>query len=290
MNLITYIQNDLQYRIKAGKELSEDISLMSISKYYNVSLTPVRKAIANLIEEGFLIKKSNGRLLINPQKIGTDLSSKTIKSPRTPEDWDRILIKEVMLVSLKEEAVYLREVKLVQKFQIGRSIIRQTFNRFAGSGLIDHVPRCGWLVHPFREKDMEEFLEIREILELKALDLSKSNLQHRDLERMIEANPLLEKVDKPRFNNELHQYLVDKSGNRYIQTFFRMYVAKYYGTLFDYATPETSVVGEMAKQHRLILEALMSRSWVRARTLLSRHIRAQGSVLKKLMARINVKH
>ncbi len=289
MNLITYIQDDLQHRIQAGKELSEYISLMSLSKYYNVSLTPVRKAIANLIEEGFLIKKSNGRLLINPDKVGTDLSPKTIKSPQTPEDWDRILIKEVMLVSLREEAVYLREVTLSQKLQIGRSIIRQAFNRFAGSGLIDHVPRCGWLVHPFREEDMKVFLEIREILELKALALSKTDLQRSDLERMIAANPPPEKVDQPRFSNDLHQYLIDKSGNRYIQTFFRMYVAKYYETLFFYATPETAVVGEMAKQHRLILEALISRSWARAHTLLSKHIQAQGLVLKKLMIRINVK-
>lgn len=287
MNLITYIKKDLQHKIQSGKELPRNISLMNISEYYDVSLTPVRKAISKLIEEGFVLKKPNGRLLINQEKVGTDLSSETLKSPNTPNDWDRILIKEVMLKSLKRETIYLRETILVQKYQVGRSIIRQTFHRFTGSGLIDHVPRRGWLVHPFREEDMWVFLEVRELLELKALELSKPNLRRIDLERMIEDNPLPKKGEFPRFSNLLHQYLIDKSGNRYIQAFFRTYAAKYYTTLFNYATPETSVVGEMAIQHRHILEALISHSWTRTRTLLSEHIKAQGKVLKKLLISID---
>jgi len=142
----------------------------------------------------------------------------------------------------------------------------------------------GWLVHPLREKDVRAYLEVREILELKALGLARPRLVRSDLETMLEGNPLPKAGQPARLDNHVHQYLVDKSQNRYLRDFFRQYIARYYTMLFDYAAPEASVVAEMARQHRQILRALIRRDWPRARKSLSDHIRSQGAVLTRLLS------
>lgn len=283
VKLATYIKQDLQGRIRSGHCSDGKLTLSGLSKQYGVSLTPVRTAIGVLIEEGYVRKLPNGRLAVNAERVGTGEPGEAVPTPPTPEDWDRILIREVALASLGRRAVYLREEALARKHDVGRSVIRQTFSRFAGAGLIEHVPRCGWLVHPLRAENVRAYLEVREVMELKALDLSRPHLVPDDLERMLEGNLSFEEGAPPRLDNRLHQYLIDKSSNRYIRDFFRQHAARYYATLFDHAAPETSVVAEMAAQHRQILQALIQRDWPASRRAISDHIRSQGLVLHMLL-------
>jgi DNA-binding GntR family transcriptional regulator len=200
-----------------------------------------------------------------------------VVQPPTPPDWGEILLDEVMLASLSRQAVYLRESSLADKYRVGRSIIRQTFSRFAGAGLLEHIPRTGWLVHPFSEPDMEAYLEVRETLELKALDLATVNMNDSDLKyiRRWQCHAL---------DNSIHRYLIETAGNRYIRDFFNQYVARFYTKLFHYAAPETSVVEEMTSQHQEIVDRLRVHDWAAAKAILADHIREQRSVLKKLLA------
>jgi DNA-binding GntR family transcriptional regulator len=177
-----------------------------------------------------------------------------------------------------------REEATALRYGLGRTAIRQALARLAGRGLVVHVPRCGWRVRPFDLADLEEYLEVREVLELKALDLARPHLVTADLRRMLLGNaPRAGR--KARLDNNLHRYLVDKAGNAYISDFFNRHGA-YYTTIFDFAAPETRVVVEMARQHRSILRALIDRDWPRARQALSQHIRGQRPIVKELMLRL----
>jgi len=284
MRLAAYIQHDLRRRIRSGDSLPQKLTLPALARSYGVSPTPVRTAVRLLIHEGYVRKLGNRRLAINLERVGSGGPVDAIQTPLTPEDWDRILVREVMLASLGRDAVYLRENALAEKHGVGRSVIRHAFSRFAGAGLLEYIPRRGWLVPPLREKDVRAFLEVREILELKALDLARPRMVRSDLETMLEGNPLPKAGQPARLDNHVHQYLVDKSQNRYLRDFFRQYVARYYTMLFDYAAPEASVVAEMARHHRQILRALIRRDWPRARKALSDHIRSQGAVFTKLLS------
>jgi len=283
VKLTVYIKKDLQQRIRSGRSVPRKLTLAGLSEHYGASLTPVRTAVGELVAEGYIRKLANGRLAVNAERVGTGGPSETPSAPRTPEDWDEILVRDVALASLGRSAIYLREEALAQKHGVGRSVIRQALSRIAGAGLIEHVPRCGWLVHPLREQDVRAYLEAREVLELKALDLARPHLVPADLQGMLEGNPAPATDRPPRLDNRLHQYLIDKSGNRYIRDFFQQHVAQYYATLFDHAAPETSVVAEMAAQHRQILEALIQRDWPASRRAISDHVRSQGLVLHMLL-------
>ena len=285
MNLAAYIREDLKHRIHSPEGLPCKLTLPGLAEHYEVSVSPVRSAIADLIDEGVIRKQPNGRLVVGGVKGRLTATSrpKAVRPPPTSQDWDQALVKEIMIAGLDRDAVYLREEALAGKYEIGRSVIRQSLGRLAGAGLIEHVPRCGWLVHPIQEDDMCAYLEIREALELKALDLAKPHLECSQLEQMLADNSLTAEGESPRLDNRLHQYLIQASRNRYIQGFFRQYTATYYTSVFDYAAPEAHVVAEMASQHRQILEALIAKHWAKARQALSDHIWAQRPILKGLL-------
>ncbi|TWT79143.1 DNA-binding transcriptional regulator CsiR [Planctomycetes bacterium CA13] len=284
MSLAAYIREDLKQRIQSQQKLPCKLTLPGLATHYQVSITPVRTAVAKLIAEGVVRKQSNGRLDVIPRRSPTGgVTAKAIGPPKTAADWDQTLVEEVMVASLERDAVHLREEALAQKYDIGRSVIRQSLSRLAGAGLIEHVPRRGWRVHPIQGEDLCAYLEIREALELKALELAKPHLVRQDLDQMLEGNPPTPGHELPRLDNRLHKYLIEKSGNRYIQNFFGQYTAAYYTAVLDRAAPEAHVVAEMAAQHRQILKALVAKHWARARRALSEHIQAQHPIAMKMV-------
>lgn len=283
MELTSYIAEDLRARIASGVELPCKLTLHALAEHYGVSLTPVRGAIARLVADDCVERLPDGRVSVVPMKRRAPKRTIRIAPPRTAPDWDRLLIRDVMLASLNREPVPLREEALARKHRVGRSVIRESLGRLAGAGLIEHIPRRGWRVYPIREDDLTAYLQVREVLELKALVLARPHIRNADLLPMLAGNPAVENGRAALLDNRLHDYLIEKSGNRYIQIFFRQQTAAYFAAAFDHAAPEARVVAEMAAQHRAILEALIAGRWGRAREALVRHIRAQKPILMRIL-------
>lgn len=289
MNISEYIEKDLIEKIRSGRQLPDKLTLNSLAKEYEVSLTPVRVALENLINSNYVIKGENGRLTINTKRKAkkTDHVS-TVDSGLPQRNWDEVISEDIIHLSIKGKSNYLREESSAQKYGIGRTVIRQVFNRLAGAGLIEHVPRRGWRVHPFREQDMLDYIDIRETLELKALKLARKHLDPEHLKVLLVANSPNSK-GKAQLNNELHSYWIEKSGNRYIRTFFAQF-GIYYSYLFSYSTEVISVVETKAKEHRKILRALLKKDWDAASKALKEHIRLQRPNVTKLFERIAKQH
>ncbi len=264
--------------------MPDSLTLVALSKHYGVSFTPVRAAVSQLIGQRYLCKQPNGRLHVLKRRSTAGHSAGQVESPAL-ESWEAVLTHDVIHRSLRGEAGYLREEATAARLQVGRTAIRQAFSRLAGKGLLKHVPRYGWRVHRFSAADLQAYLEIRETLELKALDLAQQRLNRNDLERMLSGNPDAGLEETPRLDNQLHAYLIEKSENSYIRDFFERH-GLYYTALFDHAAPEARVMAEMAAQHRRILKALIDQDWPRARQALSRHIRCQQPIIEKLLRQL----
>ena len=271
--MAAYIAEDLKARLHAGRDLPPKLTLDALSRQYGVSFSPVRAAVRELIRGRSLRKHPNGRLEANPDPPRPARPRRGIEAPAARE---RRVATDVLRRSLKGEAVYLREEAAAARYGIGRTVVRHVFGRLAGSGLLEHVPRKGWRIRPLRTEELDAYLEVRETLELKALDLARPRLERADLERMLANN-------EKSLDNDLHRYLLEKSQNRYIRDFFDRHGA-YFTTLFD--TLSAGAVREMAAEHRRVLQALLRQDWTGAREALACHIRHQRPVVRKMMRRL----
>ncbi|HXX94182.1 MAG TPA: GntR family transcriptional regulator [Planctomycetota bacterium] len=279
MTLSAFIRGDVKARILDGT-LAGKVTLRELSQRYGASLTPVREAVDALVRERVIDKGSSGRLVIPASRPRPSVAP---EAPPALRDWPQEIARDILRRSLRGEEAFVREEAAARAYGVGRTILRHVFSRLAGAGMLEHVPRRGWRVRPFREEDMAAFLDVRELLELRALDLAAPRLVKEDLERILALN--LPAQGCVKVDTELHPYLLARCENRFIQDFFRRHGA-YYTTLFHYAahSPETAAV--MARQHRGILEHLIARRWEKARAALGSHIRDQAPALRNMMTRL----
>lgn len=279
MAITTFIKEDLSARIKSGKQLPTQLTIDALSEHYQVSFSPVRTAIAGLIDEGLVVKGPNRRLMAVPQPRSAGRSP---KPPKLPPDHFAIISHDLVKLSLQGNVVILREEATAEKYGISRSAIRSILHRLAGEGVLDHVPRRGWRLRPFRSEDLQSFIEVREVLELKALDLAFPKLATSDLQRMLDATPLPVSPSEPlRIDESLHEYIISLAGNNYIRDFFERQ-GRYYRLLFQWEDHDPTVALETIRQHREILTALLQRNWSAARSALSRHILDNHPILAEL--------
>lgn len=286
-SLADYIYSDLAIHIADHGEAPTKLTLSSLAAHYNVSLSPVRSAVERLVADTFLVNLANGRIAVGPRR--TRPKHVAAGNIQAPVDHEAIIQTDLIRRSLLGEAGFLREHYAEEQYGVGRTVLRPILSRLAGQGLIERIPRRGWRIRPFDKEDLCSFLQVRELLELKALELAQPALEAERLEEMLRLNQSPDVDKEQALNNSLHSYWIGLCGNVYIQRFFSR-EAVYYRTLFDYAAPHASVVKEMASQHCKILENLLAKKRRAAADALAEHIRAQKPIVLTLIAQFKEQH
>jgi DNA-binding GntR family transcriptional regulator len=284
MKLSSRIADDLEAQL-AGNSIPFPLTMDGMSNHYGVSYTPIREALSGLIENGFLRKKSNGRLeaVARPTKKKTKVAA---FDQELVEDPVTLITEDLVKVSLLGKETFIREQATALKHGLTRSALRQVLQRLAGEGLILHIPRRGWLVKPFRQEDLQAFLEVREAMELKALELARSKLTSSEAKeklRQIKASNQILKNGKVkvRIDNSLHQYLIELATNPYIDDFFQRH-GKYYSILFKWEGGDEKAGIQAVRQHHAIVDALLKEDWGLAAKELSLHLHTNHPVLQEI--------
>lgn len=268
-NLSRFIADDLR-TYPPGQE--QPLTLAGLAARYQVSLTPVRQAVRELVRAGVLEKTATGRLRY--------LAAKPVATGSSPvRNWEQELQQAVLERSLRGESEFLREEALCEQLGVGRTVLRQELHRLAGQGFVEHVPRCGWRARTLTLSEVDDWLRVRERLELLALELAWPHLETETLERLRAGNV------GARLDNQLHGYLIEQAQSPLLARLVAQHGA-YFTALFDHAAPETKMEEAMAAQHRAILDALLERDLDRASATLSAHIRAQRRIVETLLARL----
>ncbi len=284
MSITNYIKEDLTARLQSEQELPVQLTLESLSEFYQVSFTPVRAAISELIEEGLLEKGANRRLMPCDNGSSKQQSGNKPQPPQQPQDLLRNIRDDLVMLSLEGEPVYLREEATAEKYGISRSAIRNILHQLAGLRMLDHIPRRGWRLRPFRQEDLQAFLEVREVLELKALDLSRPHLEEKKLQALLELNRIPSTQNSVgEIDESLHTYIITSAGNTYISDFFKQQ-GQYFDVLFRWEDKDQKIALETLRQHRAVLEALLNKDWREARKALAYHIRNNHPILDKIVA------
>jgi DNA-binding GntR family transcriptional regulator len=284
MKLASRIEKDLSAQLLSNS-LSCPLTMDGLSRHYGVSYTPIRKALNGLIEEGLIRKKENGRLeLIETFKPHT-YEAQSFEIEDIPDPSIEIT-RELVELSLSGKEVFIREESTARKHGLSRSSLRQILLKLAGEGLILHIPRRGWQVKPFRQEDLQSFIEVREVMELKALELAQSKLSKPEAKRRLQeikaSNQILKnRKVKVKIDNSLHQYLLELAGNPYLDDFFQRH-GKYYSILFEWEGGNENAAIQAVHQHHAIIDALIDEDWALARTELSEHLRTNHPVLQEI--------
>ena len=322
MSISQTIYTELKDALLGQQKLPCALTLNALSEHYQVSPMPVRQAIESLLAEGLLTRNDNGRLaasaaavtslnksaskksLINKaasknsalkksaskkialKKTGASnrKQQKALESNKqnAAPSLDMAIRNNVIQRCFSQQEDFLREAATAEAFDVGRTVVRQIFSRLAGEGLLTHVPRCGWRVRPLSEAEMHEYLAVRELLELKALDLARPHFNAEELQQLLEANQPAKRKKPARLDLDLHQYWITRCGNYYIQDFFSRY-GGFYNALFNYAAVDSKAKTLMATEHRDIIHCLLNEDWRGARKALQVHIRDQREAVSQMI-------
>jgi len=275
MSIATYIKNDLVAQLRSGQNLVvQQLTLDSLASYYNVSFTPVRVAVDELVDEGFLERGPNRRLRVASSPQLHAWTSAPLPRPDPPRDLFQDVTADLVGLSLQGEAVFLREEATAEKYGVSRTVIRNFLHRLAGEGLLEHLPRRGWRLKPFCMNDLRAFTEVREVLELKALELARPKLVADDLQRMLQANaPPCSPEELPRSDESLHEYFITLAGNSHIRDILGRQTSRFYRLMLKWEEAcSRDITMKVAQEHREILSALLEQRWRAARQALSYHI------------------
>lgn len=302
MTLTDDITRDLTARLRCQSATPEQLTLSALAAEYGVSATPVRLALAQLIDSGLLERLANGRLLPKrrrgrarrklaptptpsgpPTMRPATRGSATSRSGATP--LSETVEREVLRRSLRGAHEFLREEAFAERLGVGRTQLRRVLHALAGAGVVEHVERRGWRARPFQRDDMLAFLEVRATLEVQALDLAKVHMEDVDLVRFLHGNDA-EAVAAGAIDNGMHAYFVNKADNHYLAAFFASH-GRYYSRLFDFAAVDANRLEDMASQHSEVLEHVRRKRWARARAALRHHIHSQAPVLSAAIEQLS---
>ena len=268
MSIQQYIEDDLEQKILSGKNIPEKLTLEFLSQHYKVSTRPVRLALKSLLDKKILLKQDNSRLFANPKKLNT---KKNLLAVAPPTNFYQIILDDLVKQSLKgaEKEVYLREEELAEKYGLSRTPIRSILHEISATGLIQHHKRIGWTLIPFSLEDYSQFANVRALMEVYALEVSCEFLDRIKIEDYLKEN-FKDKNGEYHLNNDFHQYIIDKSHNRYVQDFFIRYQPFF--KLFILKEDNVAEAKKACEFHQEILKSILAKNWSSAKKNLKEHI------------------
>ena len=174
----------------------------------------------------------------------------------------------------------LREDELMRELGIGRTPLREAVKRLALENLVAVQPRSGTFVTGVDAADIIHISEVRAELEAQAAELAARRMepelreraeamleQVRDLERAMETDELM------RLDESIHRLIWDGSHNPYLietlERYFQLSLRVWYVVLDRVPSLGASVVDQAH-----LLEAILDRDPVRARSLMREHVLA----------------
>ena len=202
-------------------------------------------------------------------------------------------LREQIVFSLRDSIIRgelragqkLTEPELADKLGISRTPIREAFRQLESEGFLTVIPRRGAVVSTLTRKEIEDFYEIKSLLEGYAARVAASRITKKDIDKLKKINEQLEVLSEGndvegffRKNNEFHNTFIALCGNEKLLDIRNTLVRRFLRyRLQALAVPGRSM--ESVKQHRVIIRALAKKDGRRAEAVVVEHSLRSGEEL-----------
>ncbi len=208
-------------------------------------------------------------------------------------------LREQIVFSLRESIIRgelkpgtkLTEPELAARLGISRTPIRESFRQLESEGFLTVIPRKGAVVSNITRKDIEDFYELKSLLEGYAARIAAEKMTEKDIGKLIRINEELfdcaEKNNYERFftkNEEFHNYFLTLCGNEKLVEIRDAMVKRFLG----FRMAALSLPGrltESVKQHEQAIKAFKRRDGRLAEAVLVEHALLGGDYLAEQVDR-----
>jgi DNA-binding GntR family transcriptional regulator len=214
-------------------------------------------------------------------KLKSDLADK--KTVKIPKDLVHVAYEKIKGMMLDYEIVpgqRLVFIDLAEKLGVSRTPVNIALSVLFREGFLDFAPNQGYRVHEITLKEANDLYDLREILEMGAIDQAIRLSTPGTLEKLKEQKRLydrsvIEQVTRGRFalDQEFHASYIDMAGNPYLTEYFR----EVYQRIFLRHRIEGLPANRTQKvvlEHQEIFEAVSIGDAKNARLFIRKHIRA----------------
>jgi DNA-binding GntR family transcriptional regulator len=210
-------------------------------------------------------------------------------------------LREQIVSSLRESIVKgelssgqkLTEPELAEKLGISRTPIREAFRQLESEGFLTVIPRRGAVVSSLTRKEIEDFYEIKSLLEGYAARVAAEKITKKDIDKLRKLNEQLEALTQGddveaffRKNNEFHNTFIALCGNEKLLELRSDLVQKF----LRFRLQALAVPGrlmESVKQHRVIIRALAKKDGRLAEAVVIEHSLLSGEELAEQLESVD---
>jgi DNA-binding GntR family transcriptional regulator len=174
------------------------------------------------------------------------------------------------------------EPELAEKLGISRTPIREAFRQLESEGFLTVMPRRGAVVSSATRKEIEDFYELKSLLEGYASRIAARKISEKDIARLNRINDQLEalaqKGDVEAFfkkNNEFHNAFISLCGNEKLLDIWSNLVRRF----VKFRIQALSVPGRLmdsVDQHRNIIDALSKKDGCLSECMVHKHSLVSG--------------
>jgi DNA-binding GntR family transcriptional regulator len=264
------------------------ITEQSLADHFQVSRTPVRRALTVLARSGAVAQQPNrGFFVAQPPAA---LAAARVSAEAEAEDKLYYRIAEDRLG--RRIAQRVTEAELVRRYKVSRKRIAATLSRMAHEGWLQRLPGHGWAFEPMLDslKGYEDGYRFRAILEPAALRQPGYELPVAAIQRLresqrdfLEHNGRYSDAQCFDLGAGFHETLVGGSGNAFLLDALRRVNAV--RRLFEYRAKRdrASILGQY-REHMAMLDLIEAGKLERAGKLMEKHLFGAGKMKARLVS------
>jgi DNA-binding GntR family transcriptional regulator len=189
-----------------------------------------------------------------------------LKGPKlTQTEKAHTALKKAILHGDLQEGVFLSESDIMRRYAIGRTPYREACNRLHHEGLLEVVPRRGYLIPEVSFHEVRDVFEMRLILEGAVAELAAARASDQDIAELEELvnKPLSSAIDEfeewIQANIAFHLRLAQTTRNREIVELLTRNLEKTERLMYIELNSSRVAITEFRLLHSRIVEALRTR-------------------------------